>query len=1618
MSKLRRKMSWSLALASLFAFGAAPKMAKAETVKDEPAIETVNETSALGSKDVAVKQDAVVEQPVSVEPVETSLEQPTVEPEVENKAVTTDTNQQNAPPAKDASNTDTKQEVDAKEALGSKSDAETKGSGEDLTTVKAETLPEVKLDQARYDALLASGRVVRLNEDQISQVTAEYTTGSGQPLQLVGPTSRLTLLQYKFGDGPVTRDYVWVLKINGEYVFCVEPLTDILAGDLYTGKENDADIDLPNNDNRSNAVYRYGTTPFKLSRDKVKEISRLVSYARDNGELNTYLNYAYLQSYIWESGGATITGFLNQGASIEGMRSYIADLNARSAINAKANFDQTDLTVQRGSSVTVTDSNNVLPNLRIPTVTGVTFTRNGNQLTITVAKDAPLGSNVVDFKGELIKYRPNILYTKSGRQTLASMSASDPQSGLLNLNIAEEPKGELRIVKRSSQTGNPVLEGAVFRVTGPNGFTQEVTTDKNGEFVISNLAVGDYTVTELKAPNGYVLTATVTQNASVKQNERAGVTFVNPPQEGRITVVKNNEKGTGLANAVFEVFNQANQLVDTLTTAQNGRAQSKLLALGDYRVVEKSAPNGYILNVTPQTVSLTYAGQTVPVVEKTVTFVNKEQKGRVVINKTTTGEPNVKVDGARFEIRQNGQVVDTLTTDSNGFASSKELALGTYQVVEVATKKGYVLDVTPKETNFVWNQKGAEVLTNTLAFENKRQKLVIRISKVSKDDKTPLAGVEFKVYQNGNVVDTLVTDAKGFAQSKTFNTSNVAYEVRETKSLRGWVLNPTPQSVLEIGDATTTEVLTRSLAFENDVEKPVVHTTAFDTVTLGHDVEPLAKVTIRDRVAIEKVIPNREYRVDGVLMDKATGQALMVDGKEVRQSLTFKATDYNMTVNLDFVLNASNLKGKDIVVFERLFYNNKEVGSHTDINDKNQTVRVTTPTIGTTATSKEDGGKLLNPVTTVTVVDAVTYRDLIVGKEYTVNGTLMLKSTGQALQYKGAPVKASKTFTATQANGTVSLEFTFDASALRGQEVVAFERMQQGNDVIAVHEDLTDEGQTVRVVEPKIGTKATSKEDGGKLINPIKTVTVTDAVSYTNLVVGKEYTVNGKLMVKSTGKVLMYNGKEVTASKTFVATQANGTVSLDFTFDASALRGKEIVAFERLSRGNDVIATHEDINDEGQTVRVTEPKIGTTATSKEDGGKLIDPITTVTVVDAVSYNNLIVGKEYTVKGRLMRKSTGEVLIYNGQPVVASKTFVATKSSGTISLEFTFDASQLRGEAIVAFERLSRGNDVIATHEDLNDEGQTVRVTEPKIGTTATSKKDGSKVVDPLSTVTVVDAVKYQNLIIGREYTVTGKLMRKSTGTVLEFNGQPVTATKTFVATQASGTIDLEFTFDATALKGEEVVAFERVSRGNDVVATHEDLEDKGQTVKVLNIEITTTAVFENGEKAVMPGTPVKIIDKVAFKNLNPNATYRLSGVLMDKSTEKPLLVDGKEVTGEVIFNAKDHQVEVNEDGSINGVVEVTFSIENTSGLVGKEVVVFEELDHVELDAEGKVVKAERVAEHKDINDEGQTVRFLVPPTPPHGPELPKTGEMNILPLSLGLLTLGISFVYVSKRKEA
>lgn len=172
----------------------------------------------------------------------------------------------------------------------------------------------------------------------------------------------------------------------------------------------------------------------------------------------------------------------------------------------------------------------------------------------------------------------------------------------------------------------------------------------------------------------------------------------------------------------------------------------------------------------------------------------------------------------------------------------------------------------------------------------------------------------------------------------------------------------------------------------------------------------------------------------------------------------------------------------------------------------------------------------------------------------------------------------------------------------------------------------------------EIGTKATV--EGEKEVDPLDKVTLTDTVSYTGLVPGKEYKVTGVLMDKETGEKLLVDSKEITAETVFVPETKNGSVDVTFIFDATGLHGKEIVVFEDLYRENVLLATHADINDKGQTVKIKNPEIGTKATA--DGKKEITA-DKITITDVVSYKDLTPGKEYKLTGVLMNKATNDKL---------------------------------------------------------------------------------------------------------------------------------------------------------------------------------------------------------------------------------------------------------------------------------------------------------------------------------------------------------------------------------------
>jgi len=246
--------------------------------------------------------------------------------------------------------------------------------------------------------------------------------------------------------------------------------------------------------------------------------------------------------------------------------------------------------------------------------------------------------------------------------------------------------------------------------------------------------------------------------------------------------------------------------------------------------------------------------------------------------------------------------------------------------------------------------------------------------------------------------------------------------------------------------------------------------------------------------------------------------------------------------------------------------------------------------------------------------------------------------------------------------------------------------------------------------QPVLRTTATDASDGDKVLPNTGTATINDEVCYTNLKPGKEYTLDGTLMDKATGKPVQSDGKDITSSATFVPGEKDGCTTVSFTTDAANLAGKTTVVFERLYQDGKQVAIHTDINDEGQTVTTPDtPTLGTTATDAADGDKTITAAKQAAINDQVCYTNLTIGKEYTLDGTLMDKATGKTVQNDGKDVTATTTFTPTKADGCATVTFTFDASALAAHEVVVFEQATQDGVLVATHTDINDEGQTVAV---------------------------------------------------------------------------------------------------------------------------------------------------------------------------------------------------------------------------------------------------------------------------------------------------------------------
>ena len=890
---------------------------------------------------------------------------------------------------------------------------------------------------------------------------------------------------------------------------------------------------------------------------------------------------------------------------------------------------------------------------------------------------------------------------------------------------------------------------------------------------------------------------------------------------------------------------------------------------------------------------------------------------------------------------------------------------------------------------------------------------------------------------------------------------------------------------------STFEVTTedKKITFELTDPPVIIGTKAIDSATGSNYAKQQDALSITDTVSYDGLALGKTYVIKAVLMNKKTGKAVTANGKNVTGETKFtveeKGTEKSSIANddalwkdtrkgtVDVKLSSfptKDFNGEELVVFEKVYLvgdDGKEetvpTATHEDINDEGQTILI--PEVKTSAVDQKTGSKDTSYEVDektdqnsegykkiTTVIDTVSYKNLEPGKEYKVVGTLMSKESGEKVKDKdGKEIVSETTFTPKEKDGTVDVTFVFDVTGLENTTTVVFENVYHKDELYAAHADITDKNQTFFTP----GAKTTAKDnETGNHTSPVKkSVTIKDTVVYTNLQKGKKYSVKGVLMDKETGKPFVVKNEdgtesEVTAEREFVAGQddteevgkesvsderVDGEITLSFTFDASVLEGKTVVAYEHVYRDGKEVATHADINDENQSIHW--PSIGTTATDFDGKGHTVKVGEAVVIRDTVAYKNLVPGTEYKVSGVLMDKETGKPFLdAKGNQITGETTFSPEQADGSVDVLFTVDTSLLAGKKFVAFEKLYTNEVEITSHEDIEDEGQTVYV--PSIKTKAADAKTKINTSCEDKEITIIDTVTYKNLHVGETYQVSGVLMDKSTGKpFLDAKGKEIRSkSESFTPKESDGTVEVTFTFPATGLGGKSTVVFEDLKQGDVTLCSHADIEDEAQTVYIPKIGTKATDA-KTGKHSVKAGK-VTINDVVKYQNLEKGKTYTLKGTLMDKKTGKAVKVNGKEVTatasfvagGDTVSNEKDTVVgDVDKDAAedaiqkterISGEATVTFKFD-ASGLGGKTLVAFEHLYEGEAE----------IANHTDIKDKAQSVDIIKVKKPAKGSKRGsysrgkkvQTGDnmkMYIFAAAAVILVIaGVAFLVKGKKKE-
>lgn len=1143
-------------------------------------------------------------------------------------------------------------------------------------------------------------------------------------------------------------DYVTVKAIGdyeGDSCYCIEPGVSLYTGDKLSKEAESFWDNYPSKYNKTidpdtikvylGRIMQYGYT----GKNSVDWVSTNSSKADDCA------NHLATQLLVWETViGERDENFNHVDATKHGKHNIKEIISSKHPLRSKifSHYSRIEKSVKQHTTVpsfasrskskarsielkwngknystTINDTNGVLSNYDF-SGSGLTFSKSGNSLTITAEK-APKDDVLITVNKKNSQRKAVITWTdeKIGPQSgqlqdivTFGQSVSDPVKAYLNVKVS---LGNAKLMK-VSEDGE--VANVRFHISG-NGISKDVTTNANGEINIANLAPGNYQISEYTDVK-YV--PQDTQTVTIVSGQTASVQFSNVLKKFRVNVTKQDyEKGHAqgdakLSGAVYGLF-KGNDLVAQYTTDQNGSFITDYYVCGkDWTIKEIAPSEGYLLNDTVYKVGADPKDYTVEYNNAPdMTVMEQVIKGKIsIIKHTDDGETQIETPekGAEFQVylKSSGSFVnadkderDTIVCDQDGFASTKLLPYGVYTVHQT---KGW--DGREKITDF-------DVFINTdgktykFLINNKNFESYLKVVKLDKETgkRIPYEGAAFEIYDSNNHRITMQYTYPQVTSIHTFYTNKEGYLItpeklpygdytlKEVQAPYGYVLDDTPVrfSITQENSSTDTGVTVVKVKARDVAQKGVINITKtgeiFSSVeenkgvyTPKYSVGNLKGAVFEIYAAEDITTLDGTVRYEqGALVDTVTTDD---DGVAKSKELYLgKYTVIEKTAPNGYVHNSTKYDAELTYAGQNVSVTSTELSVYND----RQKISVSLKKI-----MAEDKKFSIGNNGEITSVRFGIYADEDIKAS---NGDII-------------PKDALITFANCDKDGNIS----FDCDLPVGFKWYAKEIATDEHYILfdtKYEFDTEYQGQDIKVIDIKINN---------------------DKAIENNLIYGS---VKGLKVDRETQEVIKGATFGLFKSDTTELTEENAILTA--VTDESG-----IFAFNNVPFGEYLIKElkpadgyldNEDvftvtIKDNEEVVELTAindkvPELKTTATV--NGKKEVIAKGKITIKDTVEYKHLVPNTEYVIKGTLMDKSTGKPFMVKGKEVTSTVKFTPDKANGTVEVEFTFDASNIKKSTdLVVFESLHRDNVEIAVHADLKDKGQTVTIVPPAPKTPKTS----------------------------------------------------------------------------------------------------------------------------------------------------------------------------------------------------------------------------------------------------------------------------------------------------------